>query len=389
MLTDIKIKSLKPKEKNYKVGDGKGLYILVHKNGSKYWRLKYRFNGKEKTYSIGVYPEVKLSEARFKTDSARLLIANGTDPSEAKKVKSAKANGLNTFRSMALEWHNKMSTEWKPSHSKEVLHSLEQNVFPYMGDLDVDDISPQTVLKVIKTIELRGALEIVQKTRQRCDAIFRYAIILGKASYNPAADLRGAFQNKKVRHFNALEKKDLPQFLQKLETYKGEITTIIGLKLAILTFARTNEIRFASWDEIDFDNKQWVIKAERMKMGRDHIVPLSKQALKLLYEIKQITGEYKYVFASYHKPNKQPISENAMLFALYRMGYKGKATVHGFRATASTILNEEGFSPDWIEKQLAHEQSNKVRAAYNRAEYLSQRTEMMQTWADTLDQLMK
>lgn len=387
MLTDIKIKSLKPKDKNYKVSDAEGLFLLVHKNGSKYWRLKYRIGGKEKTHAIGVYPIVKLNEARNKRSKIKTMLAEGIDPSAVKKVKKEKVDGTNTFESIAREWHSKKLTEWTDNHGKEVMSSLERDIFPFLGKMELDDIDTPRLLQVLRRIETRGALAILGKVRQRCGAIFKYGITIGKGMYNPALNLDDAFAKHKKSHFNALERKDLPEFLNKLDKYNGEISTILGLKFILLTITRTNEVRFATWDEIDFENRLWTIPAERMKMKRDHVVPLSTQAMEVLDQLQKVNGDFKYIFASYHKPQIQPMSENAMLFGLYRMGYRGKATVHGFRATASTILNENGVDPDWIEKQLAHEQTNRVRAAYNRAEYLPQRTKMMQGWADLLDNM--
>lgn len=387
-LTDIQIKALKPKEKQYKLFDGGGLYILVHPNGSKYWRLKYRFNGKEGVYSIGVYPTVKLPQARKQRENIKAQIAEGINPAVEKKLKDAEQSGKNSFQYIAEQWHQKQTPKWSERHAKEVIRSLQIEVFPYIGHKDIKEITAPEMLAVLRRIEHRGALVVLKKIKQRCSSVFSYAISTGVGIDNPTKNFgKDTFTNATKTNFNSMRKEDLPEFLNKLEAYQGEPTTVMGLKIALLTFTRTSEIRFAQWSEIDFDNRLWRIPGERMKMGRDHIVPLSNQAFDVFKELQKLTGDYKYVFASYHKPQKQPMSENAMLFGLYRMGYKGKATVHGFRATASTILNETGFNADWIEKQLAHEQRNKIKGAYNRAEYLPQRTKMMQSWADLLDGL--
>jgi len=387
-LTDIQVKALQPKEKQYKVFDGGGLYVLVHPNGSKYWRLKYRFNGIENVYSIGIYPDIKLPKARQQREIVKAKIVNNINPTTDKQIQGDKEAGKHSFEAMAKEWHDIKKRKWSERHAKDVLHSLEKDIFPHIGRKDIKEITRTDIIKVLERIEARGALIILSKLKQRSSAIFNYAISkeIGLEN-NPVTNFGDRFETNQVKHFNRLDKKDLPEFLNKLDNYQGEITTIMGLKIALLTFARTDEIRFAPWSEIDFNNNLWTIPAQRMKMKRDHIIPLSRQAVAILKELHKFTGEYKYIFASYHKPHKQPMSENAMLFGLYRMGYKGKATVHGMRATASTILNSEGVNSDWIEKQLAHEHSDKIRATYNHADYLPERRKMMQSWANLLDSL--
>jgi len=382
LLTSTTLKSLKPKSKQYKRADGNGLYIEVRPNGSKFWRQKYRFNGKEKLLSHGKYPLISLAEARVLRDSALKALTEGLDPSKLKR--QSKQDQKNTFYIIAKEWHEKQSLKWKPVHAKKVWHQLECDVLPLLKDQPIDKISPTDLLEVLKRVEKRGALDIASRLRQRCDAIFRYAILSDRATQNPATQLIGVLKTKKVEHRHALDSKELPIFLNKLEHAESHIIVKIATKVLIHTFVRTGELRYAKWEEFDFKERQWLIPGDRMKMDNDHIVPLTDQVIELLEELKPINGHREYVFASPSRP-KQPLSENAILNLIYRMGYKNKATGHGFRATASTILNEMGYNPDAIERQLAHAERNKVRAAYNRSEYLPQRVEIMINWSRYLD----
>jgi integrase len=387
-LTDTACKNAKPLEKSFKLSDGAGLYLEVMPTGSKYWRLKYRFASKEKRLAIGVYPAISLKEAREKRDHARKLIQNGTDPSQLKKdLKYQQTiDTENTFKKIAIEWHENQKPTWNKRHAITVLRRLEMNIFNHIGDKPIHTIKAQELLSVVRIIERRDALDVAHRALQTCGQIFRYAIAIGKAERDITADLRGALKTRKKENYNRLEAKELPEFLNKLEEYDGDHQTILGFKLLILTFVRTGELRGAKWEEIDFDKSEWRIPAERMKMKEQHIVPLSTQSLLILKELQTLNGFREYIFPNRNKPLTF-ISENTLLYALYRMGYHSRATPHGFRATASTILNEHGFRPDVIERQLAHAERNKVRASYNHAQYLPERRQMMQWWADYLGKL--
>jgi len=388
-LTIPDIKNAKLKDKAYKLADEKGLYLLIHPNGSKYWRLKYRFVKKEKTLALGVYPDVSLSEARSRREDARLNLRNGIDPGVVKKEQlSAKALKVeNSFQSQALEWWQRQKGRWSEGHAQRVWLSLETDVFPHIGQRPITEITTPEVLAVIRKVEHRGALDVAGRVLQRCTAIFRFAIQSGRASYNPATELTGVLETRKTKHRAALPRAELPEFLKRLSCYDGNAITRLALRLLMLTFVRPGELRFAKWDEFDLDNKVWRIPAERMKMGTEHIVPLSRQATAVLDELSPITGSDNYLFTG-ERSRLKPISENTMIYAMYRMGYKSRATPHGFRTNASSILNEEGFTPDAIERQLSHLERNKVRGAYTQhAEYLPERIKMMSWWANYLDEL--
>ncbi len=383
MLTDRAVKQAKVQEKAYKLPDEKGLFLLVHPNGSKYWRLKYRIFGKEKLFAIGVYPQVGVSDAREKRDLARKLIADGIDPVSNKRQAKllAQLKSANSFESVAREWHSKRRETWSADHARRILQSLETDVFPHIGDRPIVELTAPEVLAVLRRIESRDALDHLGRVRQRVAQVFKYAIQSGKAVHNPAAEMTGACKTRKQEHRPALSRQDLPEFLAKLAEYDGNAQTRLALKLLILTFVRTTELRGARWEEFDFERAEWRIPAERMKMKEAHLVPLSTQALEVLEELKPITGSGVLVFPSQSGDDKT-MSENTMLYAMYRMGYHSRATVHGFRATASTVLNEMGYRPDAIERQLAHAERNKVRSAYNRSEYLAERRDMMRGWGD-------
>jgi len=388
MLTDQKVKALKPKEKQYKVSDEKGLYLLVKPNAGKYWRLKYRFAGKEKSLAIGVYPDVSLKQARLERDEAKKLIQANIDPVQDKQEQKLKRLELsnNSYEVVAREWIEKKRTQWSKVHSDKVLRSFEQDIFPPLGRKPINEITPPILLLALRKIESRGALEVAQRALQRCGAVFAYGISTGICERNPANDLKGALTTPKKENYKALNRKELPVFLSDLEKYDGEITVKLGLQLMVHTFVRTKELIGAVWSEFDLDAKQWVIPADRMKMKAEHIVPLSKQAIEILELLKQLNGRYEFVLAGINNPKKS-ISNNTLLYAVYRMGYHNRTTVHGFRATTSTILNEMGYNHDAIERQLAHAESNKVRAAYNRAEYLPERTVIMQDWSNLIESM--
>lgn len=389
-LTDLALRNAKPKATAYKLYDGGGLFLWIQPNGGKWWRYAYRFGGKRKLLALGTYPETTLAEAREKHAIARKTLSNNIDPNEAKKEakRTALLNSENSFESVARDWHSVKSPNWEPRYSGFILKRLEADIFPRLGYRPIRDITSPELLSVLKEIEKRGALEMAHRAMKACGQIFMYGIATGRADRNPAADLQGALKTAKKEHFAHLKEDELPEFLQKLEVYKGMKQNQLAVKLLMLTMVRTKELRGALWSEIDFDKAEWRIPAERMKMRRPHIVPLSRQAIAILKELKIMNGGWQYVFPNPYRPIKH-MSENGVLNVIYRMGYRGLTTGHGFRHTASTILNESGFNGDHIERQLAHVEANKVRGAYNHAEYLSDRRKMMQWWADHLDALAK
>ncbi len=364
------------------------MYLLIKPDGSKYWRLKYRLAGKEKLLALGVYPEISLAEARDKRTEARKSINLGQDPLVLKQenARNLKLDHKNSFESIAREWLDHQKNIWTPRHSLYVTRRLESDIFPKLGGRPITQISAPELLDVLRIIESRGALDIAHRAHQTCGQIFRYAIATGCAQRDITQDLRGALKPKKTKNHAYLKAQEIPEFLRKLKEYDGEKLTQFALRLLILTFVRTNELRGALWSEFNFEDREWRIPAERMKMRQTHIVPLSEQALKVLEEIKTLEIPSPFLFPNarnYHKP----MSENTVLYALYRMGYHSRATGHGFRATASTILNEKGFRADVIERQLAHGERNAVRASYNHAEYLPERREMMTWWGNYLDEI--
>lgn len=386
MLTDIKARNLKPRATVYRVADARGLCLEVRPTGSKLWRYRYRFDGNASMLALGEYPAVTLSDARGRRDAARERLANGENPVAAHKAdQRAKLTAArNTFQSVAMEWMEKQEGQWTLHHALDVQRSLVKEAFPTIGNRSISEIEAPEILHCLKVIEKRGAIEVAHRTAQRIAAVFRYAVLTGRAKHNPAADLRGAIVARKVKHMTAMPREELPAFLDKLYHYDGNIQTALALRLMLLTFVRTTELIGARWQEIDFDKAEWRIPAERMKMREEHVVPLSEQAVTVLRELHALTCATPMLFPSRSNAHK-PMSNNTMLFALYRMGYHSRATTHGFRALASTTLNEQGWPPDVIERQLAHGERNKVRAAYNRAQYLPERRKMMQAWADYLD----
>jgi integrase len=387
-LSDAKVRNAKPKTKPYKIADGEGLFLFITPAGGKYWRLKYFLAGKEKLLALGVYPEITLADARERRAQARKLLANGTDPGDAKKeTKRAEAlKTANTFEAVAREWLEKRRHEWVSITTDVKLGRLERHVFSKLGNRPIADITPPEVLAMLRAVEDKGTLETARRVLQICGQIFMYAIATGRAGRNPVPDLRGALKTPVVKHRSYLKEDELPAYLEKLSAYDGDPQTRLALRLLLLTFVRTTELRAARWEEIAWEKSEWRIPPERMKMKQLHIVPLSRQAISVLRELEQLTGNREHVFANLHNPATF-MSENTMLFALYRMGYHSRATGHGFRSTASTILNEHGFRPDVIERQLAHSEPNSVRAAYNHAQYLPERRKMMQWWADYLDEV--
>jgi integrase len=376
LLTDTKIKSLKAKDKPYKLGDANGLYIYVTKNGTKYWRQKYRIAGKEKLLSHGEYPFISLQAARQLRDTARTLIKTGHDPSLTRKTE--KIAKQNDFESIARAWHKSQKPDWSENHTNKVIVSLEKDIFPTLGGVAITDITPPLLLETIRGIEQRGAHEQSRRVTQRCDSVFRYAIASGLCSYNPAQDLKGALTKPKKQNYNTIDIKELPEFLDALEELNAHPVIKLATEMLMLTFVRTGELIGAQWSEIDLQNRLWEIPAERMKKKRAHLVPLSDRVIEILSLLRPHTGHRQYIFASPTKPRNH-LSNNAILQAIKRMGFTGRMTGHGFRHLASTTLNEMGFSADAIEKQLAHIDGS-TRGVYNKAELIAARVDLMASW---------
>lgn len=386
-LSDTKIRAIKPTDKPQKFFDGGGLFLLVTPTGGKLWRLKYRFGGTEKLLSLGIYPQISLAEIRQKRDQALAMIANQIDPGNIKKAqKAAATEETETFEVIAREWYAKFSPGWVGSHSNKIIRRLELYVFPWLGNRPIKDITAPDLLKVLRRIEEKGILETAHRTQQNCGQIFRYAVATGRAERDPSGDLRGAIPPASGKHMATITApQEIAGLLNSIDGYKGSIVTRSALQLAPLVFVRPGELRHAEWSEINFETAEWRIPAEKMKAGVLHIVPLSLQALKVLREVQPLTGQGRYVFPS-PRTQSRPMSDNAILSALRRMGYaKDEMSGHGFRSMASTLLNEQGWNRDAIERQLAHAERNSVRAAYNYAEFMPERKKMMQAWADYLD----
>lgn len=394
-LTDASAKQALARDKDYKLSDGGGLYLLVKTNGSKCWRYAYRFDGKQKTLALGIYPAVTLKSARDAMCKAKESLNAGTDPSklkQAQKRQSVLADG-SLFALIAREWWEHQKGTWTASHANRILGRLEADTFPYIGDMPIKDITPQHVIAIARRIEARDALDIASRVLQDIRRVCRYAVQTGRLTHNPAIELADILKGRKEEHRPSLPREELPAFLRDLETYdmRGRLITKLAIKLLLLTFVRSGELRGARWDEFNFEEKLWRIPAQRMKMKTEHLVPLSKQAINVLEKIRPISGQYDLVFPSERK-RTHCMSDATLLRAIYRLGYDGNTAgkthcvPHGFRATASSILNEQGFNPDAIERQLAHLERNSVRAAYtHHARYLDDRAKMMQWWADYLD----
>lgn len=335
--------------------------------------------------SFGSYPLVSLSEAREMRDKSRKLVISGVDPMAERRTQKAlreQAKAM-TFEVVSREWHRSKADRWTLGYRDEIIKTFEQDVFPFIGQRPMGDITPQELLQVLKRIEQRGALEKTRKVRQRCGEVFRYAIITGRAKYNPAPDLAMALATPKKQNYAWLPANEMPYFIRDLKGYTGSLITRNATKLVMLTGVRTQEMRFATWDEIDFENALWEIPPERMKMRRPHLVPLSRQVIELLKQLEPITKNFPYIFIG-RNSRKKPISKESVNQVIELLGYKGRATGHGFRHTMSTILHEHGFDSAWIETQLAHIDKNSIRGTYNHAQYLEKRREMMQWYADFL-----
>jgi len=389
-LTDTAIRKAKPTAKSQRFFDGGGLYLELAPAGGKWWRLKYRFGGKEKRLSLGTYPDTGLADAREKRDVARKLLAAGIDPAEQRKaVKVAGAErAANSFAVIAAEWLALQKARMATATHEKARWTFDELVNPWIGSRPISAIDAPEILKMLRRIEERGAHETAHRTKQRCGQVFRYAISTGRAKHDPTADLRGALAPVVSTSRAAItDPAKVGELMRAIGTYQGSLVTKCALRLAPLVFVRPGELRKAEWSEIDLDGSQWRIPAARMKMREEHIVPLAPQTVAILRELHPLTGHGQYVFPSY-RGKARTMSENTVNAALRYMGFdKDTMTGHGFRALASTRLNEMGWAPDVIERQLAHAERNKVRAAYNRAQYLDERTRMMQAWADYLDVL--
>ena len=398
-LTDIKVRTAKPTDKQYKLTDGNGMHLLVHPNGSRYWRLQYRFGGKQKMLALGVYPEVSLADARARRDEARKLLANGIDPGDKKKNDKVEQEEARTLEQLAIEWHA-TNKKWSEEHSRRVLKSLEDNLFPAIGKRNIADLKTRDLLAPIKAVELSGRLEVASRLQQRTTAIMRYAVQSGLLDYNPAQEMVGAVASSNRQHRPALELKRTPELLQRIDSYTGRPLTRLAVELTLLVFIRSSELRFARWSEIDFETSMWTIPAEReviegvkhsqrgSKMRTPHLVPLSRQALAILKQVHKLSGDRDFVFIGDHD-HRKPMSENTVNKALRVMGYDTKVEVcgHGFRTMACSSLIESGlWSRDAVERQMSHMERNSVRAAYiHKAEHLDERRLMLQWWADFLD----
>ncbi len=388
-LTDVKVRTTKSQEKAFKLSDEKGLFLFVTPNGGKYWRLKYRYQSKEKLLALGVYPDVSLAVAREKRDDARKLLASDIDPGEHRKVmKTATADrAANSFELVAREWFTKHSSNWVASHADKIIRRLERDVFPWLGAKPVAEITAPDLLAVLRRIENRGAIETAHRAMGNCGQVFRYAVATGRADRDPSQDLKGALPPVKGTHFAAqTDPQKFAELLKVINSYEGTLTVSCALRLAPLVFVRPGELRHAEWSDIDFEKEEWRYIVTKTDMP--HIVPLARQALAILQELHPLTGAGRYIFPG-ARDTHRPMSDNAILAALRRMGVgKEEATGHGFRATARTLLDEVlGVRPDFIEHQLAHAVRDPNGRAYNRTAYLPERKKMMQDWADYLELL--
>lgn len=385
MLTDAHVRKIKPLEKKKRYADEKGLYLEVTPSGGRFWRLKYRFNGRESTLTIGSYPEISLAQARRTRDEARIQLYKNIDPNAIKNDRLQQTDESKLFRVLAMEWMEDRKTVIKEATYLRDLSVFEKDIFPALGNMPIDQIKGKDVLACAKKIEARGAQEMAKRSIPLTGRIFRFAIRKGLIENDPTPHLHEALKPRKVKHMARLDISEFPPFLERMDRYHGNPVIKTAIQLMTLTFVRTIELRMMEWSEIDFDNKIWRIPAERMKMALPHLVPLSTQAIELLKSLLPLTGKKQYVFYNHSKAN--PISSNAILCVIRTMGYNGKMTGHGFRGLASTTLHEQGYMHDAIEIQLAHRVGNAVSQAYNHAQHLEYRVKMMQDWSDFIDSL--
>ena len=385
-LTDTEIRNAKPSEKSRRLFDGKGLHLLINPDGSKYWRLKYVYEGKERRMSLGLYPETSLAEARNLAIKERRKLKDGIDPATARKAdkQARRAKAANTFEAVALEWYKRKLATWAPATARKVDEALKIDLIPSLGKRPISEITGAEVIAALRNIETRSP-HMAHKARQYVGAIIREACRTGKRDEHRILDLRDTLTKLPDSHFKTFDQKDLPGFIKTLEAYQGAPQTRIALTLLMHTFVRPSEMAGARWSEFDLKAAQWRIPASRMKMKREHLVPLSAQVVALLNELQSLTGEYPFLFPGERAPHSQHMARDTFSKAMRSMGFQGKATPHGFRAMASTALNEMGFDPDVIEYQLAHKELNQIRRAYNRAQYVEKRAAMMGAWSDFLE----
>jgi len=389
MLTNFQIKQSKPKEKQYKIYDAENLYMLIHPSGGKYWRFNYTYAGKQKTIAFGTYPRVTLDEARKKKIAAQKELGSGLDPSAEKKKREQKKreDHENTFEVVAKEWFEKQKTDWSEAHAHKVWRRLEMHALPIIGKLPIKAVRPNNIIECIEFIQNKGALDIAKRCLQAIKSIMTYAAVREMCERSAIMDLepKHLLQSRQVIHNPHLEERELPHFLQEIEQDPSTAHVKLAMKIMLLTFVRSSELREAVWDEFDFKKDMWKIPASRMKMPTPHLVPLAKQTKAALLELKGITGMNKYLFPQERDP-KKVISDATLTRMVYRAGYKGRLTVHGIRGTASTILRENGFNEKHVDRQLSHMERNKVKASYDHAQHIKDRVPMMQWWADFLDE---
>jgi integrase len=385
-LTDDDVRAAPPGPRPYKLADGKGLFLLVKPDGARYWRLKYRFAGKEKALALGVYPAVSLAAARAGREAARAELQAGKDPSGERRARRSHGgtSAPETFRAVATEWLDRMSDTWAPRHAQRVSSALAATLLPELGDRPIDAIEAPELLALLRHIEGRGAIEVAHRACQRASAVFRFAIATGRARRDPAAEVRSALAKPARRRHPALAARDFPEFFARLDAYRGEAVTKAAIRLLALTFVRAGDLRAAEWAEFDLSRAEWRIPAGRTRSGVPHVVPLSRQAVAVLAALFPVTGGGRWVFPHRTDPAR-PISENTVLYAMYRMGFRARATGHGFRATAAAALLDMGFAPDLIRRQMGYVEHGAMHAAAGIGEHLPERARMLQQWADLLD----
>ncbi|WP_387467488.1 tyrosine-type recombinase/integrase [Photorhabdus sp. RM323S] len=390
MLTVKQISAAKPKDKAYRMADAGGLFIFIPPTGKKIWRMRYRFDGKEKTLVIGPYPEISITEARAKQSEAKVKLLTGIDPSEQKQIikKSEKIDNADSFSDIFSEWHSHKSKVWSIGYADDIKRMFEDDILPIIGHMEMEEVEPMILLKVIRLFEDRGAMERADRARRRCGEVFKYAIVTGRAKYNPAPDLVNAIKGYRKQNYPFLPMEQIHDFNNALIGYGGNIISKIATQILQYTALRTIELRSMTWKNVDFENMLITIDPSVMKGRRLHVAPMSQQVSNLLRTLQPITGQYDLVFVG-RSDKKKPISENTILGVIKRIGYEGRTCGHGFRHQFSTVLNEKHWNKDAIEAQLAHASGGGTRGIYNHAKYLDTRREMMQWFADWIDRINK